>query len=374
MTRDKKILYAISLSTLAALLLTLFVPQSSSRIIAAILLLLSAVLSTIFIKKRSILAIEKRQVLLIMATIAVMSIVLYFLTALYFGFRNSGYRMSWQLIWVYIIPITAIIISIEIVRSILLAQNNKKVTVIAYFIGVTTDILVISNLVNINTFNKFMDVLGLAFLPAIITNLFYHYISKRYGRYPNIVYRLIISLYPYIIIYRSAMSDSLLAISRIIIPMLMYWFISALYEKKKRYALKRHGKLGYIFVGVFAVVMISIVMLISCQFRYGALVIGSESMTGELNKGDISIYEQYDGHIIEKGDVIVFEKDGTRVVHRVVDIKRINNVNRYYTKGDVNEHFDTGYITDGNIIGVTKMKVAYLGYPTIWLRNLVSKF
>ena len=119
------------------------------------------------------------------------------------------------------------------------------------------------------------------------------------------------------------------------------------------------------------VIMIGIVMLTSCQFRFGALVIATESMTGELNKGDAVIFEQYDDQIIEEGQVIVFRKGQSRIVHRVVDIERVNGQNRYYTKGDMNGDLDAGYITDADIVGTAELKVPYVGYPTLWIREFV---
>ena len=116
--------------------------------------------------------------------------------------------------------------------------------------------------------------------------------------------------------------------------------------------------------------MVSIVMLISCQFRYGILVIATESMTGEVDKGDAVVYEQYKNQIIEEGDIIVFKVNDSLVVHRVVEIERVNNINRYYTKGDANSFIDVGYITDSNIVGVTHFKIKYIGYPSLWIRSL----
>ena len=116
--------------------------------------------------------------------------------------------------------------------------------------------------------------------------------------------------------------------------------------------------------------MIAFIMLISCQFRYGMIVIATDSMTGEINKGDAVIYERYDDQIILEGDIIVFERNNNKIVHRVVDIKKINNQNRYYTKGDANDALDEGYVIDEQILGVTDLKVSYIGYPTIWVRSL----
>ena len=111
-------------------------------------------------------------------------------------------------------------------------------------------------------------------------------------------------------------------------------------------------------------------MLISNQFYYGSLVIATDSMTGEINKGDMIIYERYEDQLVIEGQVIVFEKNKSVIVHRVADIKIINGETRYYTKGDANEDLDTGYITDSNIIGLVNYKIPFLGYPTIWVRSL----
>ena len=110
-------------------------------------------------------------------------------------------------------------------------------------------------------------------------------------------------------------------------------------------------------------------MLISCQFRFCLLVIATESMTGEIDKGDAIIYERFTDQIIQEGDVIVFNKDDLVLVHRVVDISRIDGKNRYVTKGDANDTDDIGYITNTDIIGVVGAKIPYVGYPTLWLKQ-----
>ncbi|MBQ9112041.1 MAG: signal peptidase I [Clostridia bacterium] len=369
---DKKILYAISISSVAALFLALIIPENFGRVIGAALLLPLAVIVCRLVKKRSILSINKKAVLGLMAVIALLYLILYYLTGLHFGFYRSIYTFEFSLFTKFIFPIAVMIISGEIMRSVLRAQNNKLVDVLVYVIGVLSEVLILSTLGQIQTFNKFMDVVGLTFLPAITANLLYHYLSKRYGAVPNIVYRSLITIFPYIIPYTSAIPDSLYAFVKILIPLLIYWFIDMLYEKKRRFAVKKKNKLSYVGAVLLAAVLLSFVMLISCQFRYGALVIATDSMTGEVNKGDAVIFEQYDDQTIVVGQVIVFRKDNNLIVHRVVDIKRINGFNRYYTKGDVNEDLDVGYITDADVVGLAYFKVPFVGYPTIFVRSLFA--
>ena len=114
-------------------------------------------------------------------------------------------------------------------------------------------------------------------------------------------------------------------------------------------------------------------MLISCQFKYGILVIGSGSMTGTLNKGDAVFYERFDGDKeIDVGDVIIFKQNDKKIVHRVVDKKTVNGEIRYTTKGDANGQNDDDYITNNDVVGVSKFRILYIGYPSIWIRDMYS--
>ncbi len=371
-SRDKKTLYAISLLLLAALLSILFFEGTNSRVVTTILLIPFAVAVFFFIRKRSILSINKRQVLLLMSVIGLVYVMLFYLTGLHFGFsRTVGFSAS--SLMRYSLPIMASIIAIEIIRTVLLAQNNKAIAVISYFFCILVDILVQSSFHRIDTFNQFMDFMGFTLMPALVANFLYHYVAKRYGATPNIVYRLIITLYPYLLPFGSAVPDSIVAFMRLVVPLLVYLFLHALYETKRYHKSSKSKIWSGVGTAFAAVVMISIVLLISNQFRYGTLVIATESMTGEINKGDAIVYEKYDDQSIAVDQVIVFEKNNSHLVHRVVKVESINGETRYYTKGDANEDMDTGYITDVDIVGVTKFKLPFVGYPTIWLRELFAE-
>jgi signal peptidase I len=184
---------------------------------------------------------------------------------------------------------------------------------------------------------------------------------------------LITTLYVYFVPTAVAMPDALSACIKIIFPILMLAFVSALYSKRKKNAVQKGKKLSLIATIISICVITSIAMLISCEFRYGAVVVATESMTGEINKGDMIIYERYEDQHIKEGLVIVFLHNKSRIIHRVVEIKHVGNETRYYTKGDANEDRDAGYVTDADIVGLTDLKFAYLGYPTLWLREIIKK-
>ncbi len=371
MTKDKRLVIAFAIVYTAILTTVLFIPQEGNRIIAAILLPLAALLTHTFIKKRAIHSIFSRQVLMIVGVSALLYVMLYYLTGFAFGFARSM-QTGLSTVWEYIIPISTIIVSTEIIRNIFVAQNVRCGTVLIFAASVLADVIALGDTGRIFSFNLFMDLFGLVIFPSVTGNILYHFISKRYGMYPNIAYRLITVMYLYVFRYVPAAPAAILAFIRLFFPLIIYAFIDLLYTKKTRYAKKKKSRLRFVPGAAVIAFMICVVMLISCEFKYGTLVIATESMTGEIDKGDAIIYERYDGEQIELGDIIVFEKDGRRTVHRVVDIKKINSQYRYYTKGDANEDMDTGYVTASDIIGICHFKLPYIGYPTIWMRDTLK--
>jgi signal peptidase I len=119
-------------------------------------------------------------------------------------------------------------------------------------------------------------------------------------------------------------------------------------------------------IGISAV----LVMLISCQFRYGIIVVGSGSMTGSIDMGDAVVFEKYDKQEIELGQVIIFDYNGMKTIHRVVDIQKVDGEWRYYTKGDANALADNDYRLKKDVEALVKFKVKYIGYPTLFIRSI----
>lgn len=373
MNTDKKVLYTVTASTLAVLLVALFLPgEYSVRITAACLLIPIAVLSWYFIKKRSILSMNHKQILMLMCIIGVVLLMILYLTGLKFGFYKNPYA-DYKLILTHFLPTLSIIVAAELFRYVIRSQEDTVADVLCYISCVVAEALIYGNIHYINSFGRFMDFMAMTVFPAVISNLLYHYLSRRYGFYPNMAYRLITTLYIYIIPIEPAISDSLLSFARLFIPLGIYIFIDSLYERKIRYVLEKKSKFAVPITVLAVTIMIFTVMVVSNQFFIGAYVIATPSMTGELNVGDAAIYERYDDQTVEEGQVIVFENNDMVIIHRVVKIEIINGQTRYFTKGDANEEIDVGFIYDSNIIGLVNHKIPYIGYPTLWLRSLFDR-
>ena len=369
MTLDKKRTYAAAVLYPGALLLVLLVSNITVRNWAMVLLTVGgAVAMGLLVPKRSAHELPHREVTWVMGGMAVLALSLYYMTGLRFGYMRVPTPAMH--LWRYILPYGLIIPAAEYTRSVLLQQKNKTVLVLAYVSMVLLDLIVFSQTGVLNGFTQFRSFVSMVLFPALVGNVLYHYLSLKYGMLPNTIYRIVMSIYSYALPILPKLPASLHSFGRLLLPLLILVFVYAVYRKRHFAASKKKSILSSILSVIIVVLMTLTIMLISCQFKYGLLVVGSESMTGTVDKGDAIIYVEYTGQVIRDEEIAVFKSGGTTYIHRVIDIENIDGQTRYYTKGDANEDQDAGFVTNGDIIGVVTHKIKYIGLPTLWVREL----
>ena len=372
LTLDRRTSLAVAFFTILTLLSALLFEEKYIRWVGGAVLLISAALTVSFVKKRCILSYHRKTVFYLTLFSSLLYLVIYYLSGLYFGFGTTLLTLSLDLVFGIVLPIAAIILLTEYVRHVLLGQENKLISLTSYTVGVISDVVIAGGVQGIDTSFKLADFFGITLLPALAANLLYNYVSKRYGKLPVLIYRAPLAFYYYLIPFIPNVPQILSAFSLLLLPILVLAFIYVLFEKKKKMAKEKRSRLAPIIVAATITICAAFILLVSCRFRYGILVIASPSMTDAINVGDAVVYEDYSyfGEIREN-DVIVFSKDGeNRVVHRIIEINTIDGERQYITKGDANDGPDAGYVTDGQIIGVVHFKIIYIGHPSLWLREI----
>jgi len=373
--KDKFRVYVLEFILLAILSFTLFVSNIYSRIILAVIFTVCSAATWFFLKKRKVESIHARKVTMLLTFFGIIYLIAFYLMGMYFGFNNSLIKFSsWSLLN-YIIPTAVIIISSELMRNVLLAQKGKISNALTFFIMVMIDMVVFVDLYNVSGFTEVREIIGFTVFGSIASNLLFNYTSNRYGFVGNIIYRLLTVLYVYIIPFIPDMHMFLRAILRMVYPYLIFQVLEYTFANKEKTIArenKRKRIVGYVVTGI---VITLGAMLISCQFRYGLMVIATGSMTGSINVGDAIVFEQYESvtEPLNVGEIVMFDKDGLPTVHRIIAIKNVNGEIRYTTKGDANKQEDEGYITDSDVKGVCKFRIPFMGYPTLWLSQAISK-
>lgn len=380
MKKDKIKLYVFELIILIILFIALFVSSKISRLVLSLILTSFAVLVKSSFKKKKILKLSYKEVTLVMVALGILYVGIFYLLGLFFyKFDNQMILFGFKTIINFIIPYILIIVSSEIMRFTFLSQDGKiriKNTsrdyskTLAFIIMVLIDLIIYVGIYDMSKLNDFLALLGFISFASISCNLFYNYYSKRFGILGIIFYRMITVLYVYIIPIVPNMYIYFRSFLRMLYPYIMYIVMENTFGKTSFVEPYKSRKRNAILITILIIAMTGITMLISCQFTYGILVVGSKSMTGAIDKGDAIVYKSYKNQNIKNGEIIVFNYDDLRLVHRVVDIINVNGEVRYYTKGDINADNDPGYRTKEDIIGTKKLKIKYIGIPTLWLHEL----
>ena len=340
---------------------------TANRYFTAGLLAITAVILYFTIKRKRMLLSNRKKVTIIVTIFAILYIALFYTMGLYTSFYNNTASLSLKVLVKYIFPITIIILAMEYIRDRLLVNDSKKSQIMIFIIGTLVDISIYLSIYNLEYLDGFLSFIGLISFAAIANNLLYNYICKNYGPKPVIIYKLITILYIYLLPIIPNVYKYLRTFLRMLYPMIVYMYIEKYYYQDKFKERPQEESNRILSILSTSAVILVIIALISCKFLYGILVIGSGSMSHAIDKGDLVFYKQTNK--IKKDDVIVFESNDIKIVHRVVAVKNVNNEERYYTKGDANKEQDNGYVTKDNLMGKVLFKIKYIGKPTLWLNE-----
>lgn len=323
-----------------------------------------------FMKFNKINNLNKNRCIILILVLSVIHVLLLYFIGIWTGFYKNINNFSLKRAYSTILPYVIITVCSEIIRQIFVVKKDKKNIIIVTIALILAEIITYLSQYGIKTVDETLILIGYVSLPAISTNILCNYIVKRYGLIPNIFYRIITSIYIYIFSILPDIYMFFQSIYRILYPYFIYIILDRYFENKQFEKVAKNKKINFklFFVGGFLAIVF--VMLISCQFKYGILVVGSSSMAGTIDKGDAIIFEKYTNQHLEKGQIIVFVKDDIKTIHSIENIQIKNNETIYYTKGTNNVQQDEGYRTDDDIIGVVKFKIIAIGWPTIWFNDL----
>jgi len=113
-------------------------------------------------------------------------------------------------------------------------------------------------------------------------------------------------------------------------------------------------------------------------FAYFPAVVLTGSMTGAIDRGSIVIVQKLNQEnnitAINIGDVIHYRYKKVEVIHRVIEL-HYNALGEqvYTTKGDANPVADAYPVETGQIIGVLRARIPYVGYPFVIVRAIFGR-
>lgn len=299
--------------------------------------------------------------------------IIFYLFGIIIGFAKNENYLSLFGIIKHILPLLLSVPLLQFLRYCILQKsgNNKLLIVSSTILFIFFDVFPAIPVADFNNRYGILIFLSLTVLPSISKNIFLTYLTKKEGYYPGTVY-LIGTLYPmYLLPIVPNPNVYLKAIIDFTLPIIIFVRTLKFYEKVKvtNDVDRNYNKRNYLSLLIPITVSIVMVYLVSGYFRFYAIAVASGSMKPAIYKGDVVIVDKKDNNI-QIGEVIAFKVQDSIVVHRIVNKIEDDGIMLYYTKGDANDFEDKHKLTSENIIGVVKIKIPFIGYPTVWLSNL----
>ena len=319
---------------------------------------------------------EKNYTKDVVLTILIYALLYYVLTnlsGLFLGFLRTSYSLKILSIVKNIIPVLISIFLAELVRHILISKGKKYKEVVVLSIIVLTlfDVNLLAHAFNFSVFESGLMFVLKYLLPAIAKNVLLTYLVFNSGYKTSILYRLLIEIPVYLLPIFPNFGEYVDVVVQVLLPLILMYILYLNYTKKKKIFYKKSTRVivGSI-VAIFCLVQI---ILTTGWFKYFSLTVGSGSMTPNLLVGDVIIVEKVaDPKNIEVGEILVYRHEKVVVVHRVIMIKEDNGKLTFYTQGDNNDGPDSYSTSEDNVMGITKIRIPYLGYPVVWLDHKIN--
>ena len=297
---------------------------------------------------------------------------------LFLGFASNGYKLTPINILKNIIPMSFIILIEELIRYNLVKKGSRNKYILGLIVLVLTcmDVILIIKGFNLSSNYELVKFIFAYLLPSLAKNVYLTYACYKAGYKPNVIYRFIMELPIYFMPIFPAFGMYMTSTFKILLPALLIYMVYKLTSVNNQEKTISNYKIGKVGIATFIFLMLIMIGVNSGWFKYYSLTVGSGSMKPTINIGDVIIVNKLKSNEIDNlkiGDILVFKHLDKILVHRITEIEVRGGIRFFYTKGDANETVDAFITKESDVIGVTKQRIPYIGYPVVWLNEKIDK-
>ena len=314
-------------------------------------------------------------------TYSILFLLITYLTGIFIGFTTSIYKLNLSNLIQNVLPYLGLIIIEELFRYEIVRKGDGS---LASYILITLILIIIDMTLFLTTFDLSngdaqIKYICYIILPSIFKNIILLYFSKSGGPIPPFIYRILFDLKLVIFPIFPDFGIYFDSVINCVVPVLFFGIFQFNIrnddkQKEEGITRRKYFLFKYLFFIVLAVLVLAVNLLSSGVFKYSLIAIGSGSMSPKIEKGDAVLYRKIDKNSLpEVGEILAFKKDGKTVVHRIIEIVDTGNELIYYTKGDANESPDGYPILYKDMKGVVLLRIKYIGIPSVFLGEAISK-
>lgn len=311
--------------------------------------------------------------------IVIIYCMVYFSLGLVFGYERSPYSHEVVAILKNLWTFISVIVFQEFTRYQLVKLSPKKIgyyaLITALFIIAEIDFWNFSS--NFSNNVEFFKYMSQTIVPLIVTNCLFTYLSIMSANLPATIYRCLLMLMTILLPIFPALNWLIKAMMEIVLVIIASLYVNYVDIKSSRIMTRRQVKKESVVSYIpFVIVLVVLVCFISGTFKYQPTAVLSNSMLPTFARGDAVIMKKIDKKDLKKlkkGTILYYSKEGRLIVHRIVSVKHTDDGKvEATTKGDNNNANDPWVITEDDMIGTVSFMIPYIGYPSVWVNELLK--
>lgn len=311
--------------------------------------------------------------------IVIIYCMIYFSLGLVFGYERSPYSHEVVAILKNLWTFISVIVFQEFTRYQLVKLSPKRIgyyaLITALFIIAEIDFWNFSS--NFSNNVEFFKYMSQTIVPLIVTNCLFTYLSIMSANLPATIYRCLLMLMTILLPIFPALNWLIKAMMEIVLVIIASLYVNYVDIKSSRIMTRRQVKKESVVSYIpFVIILVVLVCFISGTFKYQPIAVLSNSMLPTFARGDAVIMKKIDKKDLKKlkkGTILYYSKEGRLIVHRIVSVKHTDDGKvEVTTKGDNNNANDPWVITEDDMIGTVSFMIPYIGYPSVWVNELLK--
>lgn len=311
--------------------------------------------------------------LLILIAILLLYFSLIYCIGFFKGFLQNSYSLNLKHVFYNILCPCINLICLEIIRYVLMWSNrkNKSFYIVCVIAFTLLELLFSFDFYNIDTIDGIFELIGLIILRNIVDNLLLCFMTINVGLKACIIYKLFTVLYVYLVPIIPDLGLFIETIIDVLLPFILWLWMIKIVDIENGFKKEKEQK-DNVLNNLIFISMIIILILVLGITPIKVKTIASPSMSPTIEVGDaVIINSMIDKNKLKEGNIIAFKHDGKIIVHR---IDKILDDGKYITKGDYNNDIDHFTIDNDDIVGKLIINIPYIGYPAIYINELIGGY
>ncbi len=225
---------------------------------------------------------------------------------------------------------------------------------------------------NVGHLADFIEISVSDFMPSIISSFALTYLAITSGLAAQLIYRLglvgTVALLPII----PKFDWYLQGISLILLAVVIYVAVDRQTQADVRHPYRQRNP-RRAFDVLWVVGMLALAGFMTGMFNYRPYSIPTNSMLPVYGSGSMVVVQKTsDPMDVKVGDIVQYQTTSKLITHRVTDIEPAadgSGERVFILKGDNNPSPDAPVKQD-QVVGIVRVHMPYIGYPTVWLMGL----